>query len=469
MVDKVSVNPLSVRGAGDIVSPKTASDFDVFNSTITSSSEDVDGATMTVYTVSYVNGTYFKISSDNIIPVGETSFTVSAVLKKNSDDSVVSGASVSCTVNGDSVLTGTTDSNGSVSFTIPTMEDVPKYTVKLVYSGTDGIGGAFKVTGLICVDLTTLALALTGNKTITQTNDSCALIATLTGIGVDGERIGVPGQTVTVYEEYTPAWDITATPQIIQSSDNTSIILQLKDEEDGSLVRESGLTIDLYSNVALFKSFTLTSDKDALSYYDEESAVLTATYLEDNVGVSGKSVVFKNGNTVLDTVVTDSNGEAEYTYASQGVGDVTITAECMGLQETYGIEDCLVYRETLSIQGDTILNYALPSSFSLDFTIYSTLPTTDPSIAYVRFESSTSSKWIGKGGSTSRDVYFFGTVFNTIANTYTDYDYSMTYENGVATLTDGTTTETSTQSLSTLYQLTSNGGSQLKNIKIKPL
>ena len=77
MVNKVTVNPLSVRGAGDIVSSKTASDFDVYNSTIVSSSEDVGGATMTVYTVSYVNGTYFKISSDNIIPVGETSFTVS--------------------------------------------------------------------------------------------------------------------------------------------------------------------------------------------------------------------------------------------------------------------------------------------------------------------------------------------------------------------------------------------------------
>lgn len=366
MVDKVSVNPLSVRGAGDIVSPKTASDFDVYNSTITSNSEDVNGAVMTVYTVSYVNGTYFTVSSGSVVPVSDNTFIVSAVLKLNSDDSVVSGATVTCTVNDDTVLSGTTDSTGTVSFTVDTVSGVGKYIVKLVYAGTESVGGAFRVTRLISVDLDSLSLALTGNKTIIQTNDSCALIATLTGIGVDGERIGVPGQTVTVYEEYTPALDITATPQIIQSGDNTSIILQLKDEEDGSLVRESGLTIDLYSNVAVFKSFTLTSDKDTLSYSDEESAVLTVTYLEDNVGVSGKSVVFKNGDTVLDTVVTDSNGEAEYTYASQGVGDVTITAECMGLQETYSIEDCILYDSLASVSGKWTIPSGVTSIYSSD-------------------------------------------------------------------------------------------------------
>lgn len=105
----------------------------------------------------------------------------------------------------------------------------------------------------------------------------------------------------------------------------------------------------------------------------------------------------------------------------------------------------------------------------MDFTIYSTTPTTDPSIAYVRFNSSSSGDWVGKGGSTSREVSFFGTTFNSISSTYTDYNYSMTYSNGVATLTNGTTTKTSNQTLTTLSILTSNGGSQLKNIKIKPL
>ena len=91
----------------------------------------------------------------------------------------------------------------------------------------------------------------------------------------------------------------------------------------------------------VLESITLTADKNILSYADNDTVTLTATY--EGTNVSGKSVVFKIGDTVLDTVNTDSNGIATYEYESQGVGDVTITVECMNLQETYAIEDCLYY------------------------------------------------------------------------------------------------------------------------------
>ena len=202
MVDKVSVNPLSVRGAGDIVSPKTASDFDVYNSTIVSSSEDVDGAVMTVYTVSYVNGTYFTVSSGSVVIISDNTFIVSAVLKLNSDDSVVSGATVTCTVNEDTVLSGTTDSTGTVSFTVDTVSGVGKYIVKLVYAGTENVGGAFKVTGLLAVDLDSLSLSLTGDKTIVGSGETATLSALLTG-NVDSTDVPVARETVE-FLQYNP-------------------------------------------------------------------------------------------------------------------------------------------------------------------------------------------------------------------------------------------------------------------------
>ena len=158
-------------------------------------------------------------------------------------------------------------------------------------------------------------------------------------------------------------------------------------------------------------------------------------------------------------------------FHSKGTGDLNIKAEVvdrMLVSETYSIEDCLKYWETLSIQGETSVNYSLPSNFELDFTIYSTKPTTDPSLAYFRFNSS-SGIWCGKGGSTSRVVSFFGNSFSQITNVNTDYNFTLTYENGVATLTDGTNTQTSSQTLTKLYVFNSRGGSQLKNIKLKPL
>ena len=48
-MDKVIVQPLNVRCLGDIVSPKVASDFSGYHSVISSSTDTVDGKTVTVY------------------------------------------------------------------------------------------------------------------------------------------------------------------------------------------------------------------------------------------------------------------------------------------------------------------------------------------------------------------------------------------------------------------------------------
>ena len=94
-------------------------------------------------------------------------------------------------------------------------------------------------------------------------------------------------------------------------------------------------------------SLVLEADKSILSHYDNDNCTLTATvYDNNNTPMEGLSVVFKNGDIVLATITTNSGGVATYTYNSQGVGDVTITAECMNLVQTYTLEDCNYYSET---------------------------------------------------------------------------------------------------------------------------
>ena len=96
----------------------------------------------------------------------------------------------------------------------------------------------------------------------------------------------------------------------------------------------------------------LTSDKNILSFYDSEHCVLTATLLNSNGnGVSGEEIVFKANGGVLGTVITGDNGVAQCTYQSTGVGDVTITAEGMALQETCSIEDCILANVNASYTG----------------------------------------------------------------------------------------------------------------------
>ena len=49
MVEKIIINPEEVRGLGNIMSPHSSSDYEVYMSRITSSTDTVNGQTMTVY------------------------------------------------------------------------------------------------------------------------------------------------------------------------------------------------------------------------------------------------------------------------------------------------------------------------------------------------------------------------------------------------------------------------------------
>lgn len=99
-------------------------------------------------------------------------------------------------------------------------------------------------------------------------------------------------------------------------------------------------------------SLILQADKSILSHYDNDNCTLTATlYDNNNTPMEGLSVVFKNGDIVLATITTNNNGVATYTYNSQGVGDVTITAECMNLVQTYSLEDCILANVNASYTG----------------------------------------------------------------------------------------------------------------------
>jgi hypothetical protein len=200
MVNKIAVNPLGVRGAGNIVSPKTLSDFNEFNSDVISGEEYVNGTTMTVYTVSYWNGAYFTVTSDDVVPYGDSSFVVSATLKREDNDSAIDNATVTCTVNDDTVLTGTTNSSGVVSFTVDTDDTVQSYIVKLQFGGLSGQGGGFKVTRVLVIDLENFNLALTGDKSIIQSGESLVLSATLTG-EYDGNIVPLRNKLVEFFIE----------------------------------------------------------------------------------------------------------------------------------------------------------------------------------------------------------------------------------------------------------------------------
>ena len=222
-------------------------------------------------------------------------------------------------------------------------------------------------------------------------------------------------------------------------------------------------------------SITLTADKSILSYADTESAVLTATVLDSSSNpVEGVSVDLYKDNVLWDTLTTGSAGTVSKTYTSAGVGDVGFTAECGSLvTETYSIEDCIRYDSTDYVNVETIKNWDLPSQFKLSFIILSDSwsgSSGSSNVALIRFNSSTG-VWCGKGGSNSRTIYAPNGVTLTSIPANTDVEYTLTYDNGNCSFTDGTSTVTTTASLTKVYSITAQESSHahLKNIKIKPL
>ena len=98
------------------------------------------------------------------------------------------------------------------------------------------------------------------------------------------------------------------------------------------------------------KTLTLTTDKSILSYYDSDTATLSATLLEDGEPLINESIEFFNGSTSIGTATTNNNGVATKTYASAGDGDVSFTATfgTSLVSEACSIQDCLLYDETKS-------------------------------------------------------------------------------------------------------------------------
>ena len=225
-------------------------------------------------------------------------------------------------------------------------------------------------------------------------------------------------------------------------------------------------------------SLVLQADKSILSHYDNDNCTLTATlYDNNNTPMEGLSVVFKNGDIVLATITTDSSGVATYTYNSQGVGDVTITAECINLVQTFVVEDCTYY-DTVTYTSETTKNISVPSNFKLEFDLYpKSRSTSSGGVShYVKLtRPSTTDMWFGQGTSSGNH----GIMVRPSTNYWCSSLTTLNNDNHVVVTYDGSNVlytcngESNSVSYSNgfgvISGISSTRNGNLKNLKIKPL
>ena len=203
MVDKITVNPSEVRGAGDIVSPKTSSDFSFYHSYIQSSTQSVNDAPMTVYQMFKWGNYNLVLDFDKFVAYSGsvTSFPVEVTLKNQYGNAVV-GATLTCTVNGNTVLSGVTNSRGMVTFNVPVTYDgvyncTVKYSVQTSTSG--GVSGIRKSFEVYVVELNNIRLRASVNPV--GIGDTSVLLCNAEYV-MDNKTFPAPFVPISFYEEY---------------------------------------------------------------------------------------------------------------------------------------------------------------------------------------------------------------------------------------------------------------------------
>ena len=236
----------------------------------------------------------------------------------------------------------------------------------------------------------------------------------------------------------------------------------------------------------------LVDGKKILSYADEQqtphsqyASLLFTAYDSNDDPIPGLEFDFSVTGESTVSAVCDNNGEYVYTYYSQGIGDVEITAskEVSGsvVSETYSIEDCTRYVTTEYSTIETP-NWSLPNSdFKLEFELY---PKSRSScFPQIGIGTNTSNLiYIGQGNQDGRCSFIYkvnGTnteVWNTKSittqNSWNTIEYS--FVNGEHTFKAVGETHTSSATGITLSKVVqiynhTNNSSKIRNIKIKPL
>ena len=247
---------------------------------------------------------------------------------------------------------------------------------------------------------------------------------------------------------------------------------------DEGLTTLAGKILDIQGGGG--RTLTLVSDVDILSFADGDEATLTATLLEDGSGVGGESVEFYRyvdgvNDVLIDTQDTNSSGVATGTYTSAGIGDIQVYAKVRTLvSKRYEVEDCWKY---FTESSASISNFQLPSgAFKLECSVVKT-----GNYNGVIHLWQTSNTTVGFGFLNTADYnydlgYYNGSSWNrqTLGTSSSGQSVSLTltYANGVFTLSDGTNSITLNKTCEnplSKFEIEHKTGLSFSNVKIKPL
>ena len=198
----------------------------------------------------------------------------------------------------------------------------------------------------------------------------------------------------------------------------------------------------------------LIAGNQILSYADEQqtpdsqyATVRFVAYADagETETIPNLSLDFKVGSGAVTTVTTDSDGGYEYTYHSQGGGDVEIvaskTVDGILLTKTYSLCDALYYKSNVSTGN---VNIPVPSSNKWSVTykmkhtsngVYFNMADGNHIYFVGNFSSSGGNGVLIRNNGSSTNLVF---ELATDISLNTEYDVTITFDNGVWKYNHGT-------------------------------
>lgn len=365
MVDRLELVPGDVRGGGNITTTKQDFKMDnntnVYHTKLTESNTFVNGKLMTVFRSSKTDGWNVSFDAPRVVCPGDTvtvNFTASH-LHNGSSIHDISATLFLRSLDGETVFWEDTYSsyNLPTSFTVTVPEDCDSVCEWFLFISHSVYQNASLHRSVIVSSDLELDFDVFSDKSVVQTGEIANIVGLVTGSS--GESvIGVPGQTVNFYEQWTPGLRVSA--PVVQVGDTVDIHAQLIDTVDGSRVRESGHTVDVYWNDApapVPTTLTVSIDNTVLSYADGDVAHFTLTlYDQYNEPVAGEYISLYIDGELRTRFRTNGDGQVTgLSYHSAGVGDVVLGFECGSVSESVTIEDCWnAHLSEISITGDTV-------------------------------------------------------------------------------------------------------------------
>lgn len=170
MVEKITVQPRKIRGLGDIVSPKSTSDFETYLSTISSATETVDNKESTVFTMEYDPLNYevaLSVDDDECYIDESIVLTATVTLDGEPLEDVLVSFRDGTLVKG----TDKTDSNGEASIIVSNLsEGVHNFTARYNSATSSSVPvNVSKYTSTISINVSPTTVQSGGNITVSGT------------------------------------------------------------------------------------------------------------------------------------------------------------------------------------------------------------------------------------------------------------------------------------------------------------